>query len=227
MVMSKTMKHACPFTDEIVSYMYGEIGGTAELQFEAHLAACMVCTDEFAEASNARFSVYEWKKEIFDPLPTPRITVPYGENRAPSVISAAVEAIRTWADGLSVPLAVAAALAVFIGAGVVLYSYVGNRERQFAASPAVPDVQVPQAPIPEAPTVTAADTPSAPLPTAPSSRPWRATRYVPKNVSRPVRTYAIDRGPAPQNKKAPVLTAYQETEDNSLRLADLFDEAGG
>jgi len=31
----------------------------------------------------------------------------------------------------------------------------------------------------------------------------------------------------PQAQKAPALTAYQENDDQSLRLAELFDEVGG
>lgn len=225
--MSTSINKACPLTDEIVSYMYGEIAGAAELEFETHLADCMVCTDEFAEASNARFSVYEWKKEAFDPSPTPHIAVPYGENIKPSSVAALTAAIRTWAEAFGIPVAVAAGLAVSIAAGVVLYGYFGNAERRSEANVAISDVPVPQVVLPDAST-SPAEPPSEPVPlTVSSMRPERPVRRTPRELDRTVRSYAVDRRPAPQIRNVPVLTAYQETEDNSLRLADLFDEAGG
>jgi hypothetical protein len=227
--MSKNINKACPITDEIVSYMYGEIGGAAELEFETHLAGCMVCTDEFAEASNARFSVYEWKRDVFDPLSTPHVVVPYGENAVqPNYIAGLIAAVRAWTEGLGVPLAVAAGLALCIGAGVIVFSYFANAERQVATNVAVPAVVVPDAAVPPTEKRVIDEPSTAPVPvTISTTRPERAVRRVQKNVDRPVKSYAIDRNPAPQARKAPVLTAYQETDDNSLRLADLFDEVGG
>src|SRR5881275_1304390 len=100
--MLKNGKNECPLNHEIVSYIYGELGGGIELEFETNLADCIACTDEFAAVSNARFSVYEWQKEEFAHLPTPAIVIPYASigaeaGEAVSVIAA----VRAWLGSLS------------------------------------------------------------------------------------------------------------------------------
>ena len=66
----------CEFVEDIVAYMYGEMPAKEQDVFEAHIAECQTCIDEFAVVSDARFSVYEWQRSEFAPLETPTIRVP-------------------------------------------------------------------------------------------------------------------------------------------------------
>ena len=107
----------CGFADEIVSYIYDESGEVERRKFETHLAGCSTCTDEFAAISNARFSVFEWQKEEFAQLPTPKIVIPYAR-----------DAVRDQADSpgffaslgafLTFPRFAAAAGAIVLGVGL-------------------------------------------------------------------------------------------------------------
>jgi len=229
------MTSECPLTDEIVSYIYGEIEGRAGYDFEKHLAECTVCIDEFAAVCDPRFSVFEWKKEAFDPLPTPAFEVPYERLPAASELGF-MAAIKVWARGLSIPVAVAAALALFVGVGIIMFAMRENGE-SFAvnnARPVEPDTR----PVPRAPAVVAPLAPprsdrseseglsgSAVQPAPVSTLPRKRTERSRAVVAEKKPSNNIDN--VPQTRKAPALTAYQENDDESLRLAELFDEVGG
>ena len=231
----KNGKSTCPLTDEIVSYMYGEIGGKVESDFEMHLAACTACTDEFAAVADSRFSVFEWKKEAFDPLPTPLFDVPYQrETHANEIGFAAV--VKAWAQRFSIPVAVAAVLALFAGVGVIMF--------ETASEPSVsvrnvrPVVQPESEPESPAPALVAPEPPEprdvvqVKRPSRPAANPVRVSIVRPKTTDRS-RVIVSEKKPSkdlnsvPQSQKAPALTAYQENDDESLRLAELFDEVGG
>ena len=234
----------CPFADEIVSYIYDEITGTQRSMFETHLADCMVCTDEFAAVSNARFSVFEWRKEEFAHLPTPEIVIPYpvkkavGEENAPVGILAGV---RGWLSLVNFPVAVAAALLVTIGLGFLAITYLGGSDQQIAnievkdpTSPAnsqrviLPvqsgarvDIDVPKSQI-------ISDIPHS---RNGSDREIHPIKAVESRRVRMERQMTADRvrvqDPALKLRKAPALSNYDDNDDRSLRLADLFDEDGG
>lgn len=80
---------ACP-SDDLVAYLYDELNAAARDSFETHLADCRNCTDEFAELSFARLDVYEWHRDEFAPLATPRFDIPQAEN----------EAVVSWLDAV-------------------------------------------------------------------------------------------------------------------------------
>jgi len=131
----KNAKNNCPLTGEIVSYIYGELEGKAEFEFETHLADCTACTDEFAAVSESRYSVFEWKKEVFDPLPTPSFDVPYVHGPVP-VHSGVVAGIMAWLQSLGAPVAAAAALALVAAFGCL--SLRSAKSRNSPPSSAIP-----------------------------------------------------------------------------------------
>ena len=231
--MLKTSHNECPRADEILSYMYGEIVGAAEAEFEKHLTDCGLCTDEFAAVSNSRFSVYEWKKEAFDPLVTPEIRIPIGLSAAESPPGLAA-GVRAWLGSLSLPVFAAAAVAVCIGLGIVVFSLRGP-ERQ----PTVSRVDTPAVPVgidTGAPKPTVAPTPELVETGPPSSKPMpvRASATQPRRtakrrapVNNALTSTVVVTPKRIQLENAPALTALHENDDNSLRLADLFDEVGG
>lgn len=224
-------RKSCPFTDEIVSYIYGELGGEAESGFEEHLLECSICTDEFAAAANDRFSVYEWKREIFDPMPTPEFVIPFmhpavGQTSPVSFASA----VKAWVQGFSLPLAVAAAITVCFGLGALILSYVGKREPPVTSSLQIPAVETRDVEVPRTVAVETAQKDPAPAVRPRSSTALRSARLTRSygEVDKPAKTFAVDRAPIIQKAKVvPALNAYQEPDDDTLRLADLFDEVGG
>lgn len=72
-------KSSCLFGEELVSYIYGELPAVERHSFEAHLLNCFSCTAEFAELSISRLGVYEWQRDEFAPLETPRFAIPYAK----------------------------------------------------------------------------------------------------------------------------------------------------
>jgi anti-sigma factor RsiW len=226
--MRNRYENGCPLSDEIVSYVYGEIAADAEENFETHLAGCMVCTDEFAAVSEARYSMFEWKKEAFDPLATPEILIPY---RPPVAAVTWVTRMHAWAESLSIPVAVAA-LAVCVGIGFYLVGHNDNNEQSGASNVARPDSPAPSdlavTALPgqaEAPALNKIEPTLKPRVVSASQRKRVVRR--PDAAEKPSNSFAVAPRRATDVTKAPALTQYPDNDDNSLRLAELFDEVGG
>ncbi len=230
--MLDNCKNGCEFTDEIVAYMYDEISEPARSKFEQHLLDCTVCTDEFAGISNARFSVFEWRKEEFAHLPTPQIVIPYQEKSAG--FFAGLRDLLTL-SGWPAAATVAAGLIVSIGLGFAAMNYLGGAQEMAsnkAASITIPPVRLPEnnaqglqvdAPIKDTETVVATTADDRQI------RPVRAYAGTQRSKSttvsqRPNNT--VVRNPSAITAKAPALTNYDDADDKSLRLSDLFDDGG-
>lgn len=228
-------KKECPFTDEIVSYIYGEIDGAECAKFETHLADCTTCTDDFAAIANARFSVFEWRKEEFDALATPHIVIP---ELAKPTIASGVESgwfgslvgLLTFARS---PLAVAASILLCLGIGFIAVSYFGNTESSMVSNESgVPAVKIAEPEYVQAETVVGEDPdPSVDQPIRPTlvrsqRKPANLYRAVPADV----RQKTSNRGNenrSPRIAKKPVLNDFNDDSDDSLRLSALLDEVGG
>ncbi len=238
-------KQECRFKDDIVAYIYDEIGAAERGKFESHLALCTACTDEFAGISNARFSVFEWQKEEFAHLATPEIVIPYAAKPKTAEAVGFFVGLRDLLtlSGWPSAVMVAGAVVICIGLGFVAINYVGN-SAQVAENkkPVVSEQPVP--PVVAQSQQNAAivpDTPSHKEPNVNGTPVIASAKATPSREIRPVRaslnSQRIRFGksltastrtaePAPQQRKAPALTAYDEDDDKSLRLADLFDEGG-
>lgn len=232
--MKNGKNNMCPLTAEIVSYMYGELRGPAEYDFETHLADCTDCTDEFAAVSESRYSVFEWRKEVFDPLPTPLFAIPNGLQ--PSKAEAGFMAgVVAWMQTLSAPVAVAAAIFVVAGVWLIVFT-LGKKQEPSVATGNTPQLVQPET---KPNVVSPAQDHQLPpdlveikSPSRKAVKPVAVSAIQPRRVVRP-RAMIAEKTPAenltvaPSLQKAPALTAYQENEDRSLRLAELFDEVGG
>jgi anti-sigma factor RsiW len=233
--MLKNGKKECGFADDVVAYLYDELAQSERSQFESHLAGCRTCTDEFAGISNARFSVFEWQREEFGPLPTPEIVIPY---ETKPVVAAASDGWFARLRGLvtlfrwSTASVVAAILVVCIGVGFLAFNYVSSGSQRVG-------VEVPVA-IQEKPEQTA--TAEVIFPKTPNTTVGASN----ERELRPVRASIKDRKPPmpkslkanfqkPQNiptnrmadqAKKPVLSTPDDDDDRSLRLADLVDDGG-
>ena len=231
----------CEFESEIVSYIYDELATSERAKFESHLAGCAICTDEFAGISNARFSVFEWQREVFAPLKTPEILVPY---ERPVKTGAAAEN-EGWFAGLRASLfgwpglaGAAAALLVTFGAAYLAFNYkpVGEQPTAGIDPPAVikeTPASLPKNNVTERQPSTDTPKPEVAVTNTPPTKEYKVVRA--SNVDRKPKQIknltAESLPPANVNKdvpkqKAPALSTLEEDDEGSLRLADLFDEGG-
>lgn len=241
-MLNNANSNNCGYADEILSYIYDEIGGAERLEFETHLAGCTPCTDEFAEISHARFSVFEWRKEEFAHLSTPDIVIPYiakarvvEENESVGFLAGlrGLLGIASW------PVAVAASLLICLGIGFVAMNYFDNSGEQIAANVNVPVVASPivnSVPVQNPPTITKVEDPEIRVTNSPKVvttpheirpikvveiRQPRTDRHMTAETQRPYNNISQP------NREAPVLNNYDDSDDKSLRLSDLFDEEVG
>lgn len=229
--MSTNGHKTCPFTEEIVSYIYGEIDGTDRNGFETHIADCVTCTDDFAAISNARFSVFEWRKEEFDQLATPSFVIP-------ELAKSALVSESGWFAGLAAllsfarsPMAAAAALLVCLGVGLITLAYFRSSESLIATNtdvkvPAIEETEKklvadPPDTIAQPDDVIKPTTASVPKKQTSSDKRVRTTEVKPSVNNSPRRLSS------PQTARKPVLNDFNEETDTSLRLSDLLDEVGG
>ena len=239
--MNNDNKSNCGFEAQIVSYIYDEATEPERRKFESHLIACTTCTDEFAEISNARFSVFEWQKEEFSPLLTPQIVIPYAD-RKPITEGAAAgwfEGMRGIFSGFGIPVTVAAALLIFLGIGFTAITLVRGTSDQIAANVVV---EQPEKAQPVLKNETALKETETNRTLADSAMPLTVkTDPSIRSPARPVKAVVESKRPSIprqltaetvknkniQVRKAPALSNFDEADDRSLRLADLFDEEIG
>ncbi|MDI1241034.1 MAG: zf-HC2 domain-containing protein [bacterium] len=211
--------NSCSHGGDMLAYLYSEMAGEEREVFEVHLADCGTCIDDFAELSQSRYPVYEWKRTQFDPLPTPRVVIPF---ETPGSISLLDQIRRAFSfrptlafGGLG-----AAMITVVIAGYLILSSTSGDtevaREVEPSASPTRALV------VPSTPSVDATT----------QERIEVAVRNERPTV---VRASTSAKSPAPKPKSArqpkrddsiPVMSSIEEEDDDSLRLADIFEEIG-
>jgi len=226
MEIERSQIERCAVAEEIVAYLYAEMSGAKRDAFENHLVDCAACIDEFAEMSHARYSVYEWQREEFAPLATPRFKIPYDSER------------QGFFDGLTDLLSIrwvvpTVAMAVIVVA--VTVGLLGSAGTQLPNPPALAEAKVGEATVPTVSSPTVAQAGTQDLKTAIDVRLIKsaAKRTAP---ARPVRTVnAKSTVPLPRDTvravaaasvRAPVLSSEVEVADRSLRLSDIFDSEG-
>jgi anti-sigma factor RsiW len=224
----------CEFGEDIVSYIYDEMPAAARGAFEKHLAACHACTSEFAGISDARLSMVEWQREQFAKMPKPEIVIPYPA-RSEVVGAGFVDSLRgllSWAT--IVPLT--AALLIALGVGYILFVR--------PSEPKTVAVETPPIDKPAAATHRPVISTTEVAAVAPKSEPTAKTKLI-KAVTvkraQPLMRSFVAKTVAPRLKlgndvattltpssrrKAPALSGYEDEDDTSLRLSDIFEELG-
>jgi len=232
----------CGLSDDIVAYIYDELSESERTSFETHLVDCTDCTDEFAGISDARFAMFEWHKEEFVPLSTPEMVIPYPAERK-AVFAGIFSGIRglLTLSGWPSAVAVAAGIILAIGLGFVLFDAVRITPQVAEVKPAVSEkpkaATVLEPEEPDAEVAKNAITPKArntdPEPVPVTAKAADKDLKAVKSVMRDRRprfaktlTASTKAMPTPITRKPPALTAFEDEDDNSLRLADLFDEGG-
>jgi hypothetical protein len=216
----------CSHGGDSLAYLYDEMAVVEREKFEVHLADCTTCIDDFAELSQSRYPVFEWKHMEFDPLPTPRVVIP---SEAASV---------SWFDKLRASFALRPAFAfgslaaIAVVASLAALVLIGGSTGIMEVAGVVP-TPAPVMPSPEN-TVQPSDRAMQPVPVvneqAPGIRRDGGTKVVkastsaskpPAHSARPKATQQAKR-----NEPLPALNSTDENEDDSLRLADIFEEIG-
>jgi len=229
-------KIECESVDEIVSYIYDEMSDANRAKFEKHLARCAVCMDEFAVMADTRFSLVEWHNEDFRHLPTPEIVIPYEPKKYSVEQTRSVrlwDGIRTLLAHASLPVMASAGLVICLGLSLLALNYIDRSDKPVASNaaiitpPVTPEKET-QVSVNEEPKGRDVAVASAVKTGNYDIRPVKAVVHRRSHVVK--QTYARNlstQDPTPTIKDTPVLSSYEENDDNSLRLAELFDEVGG
>lgn len=99
MLDSNFQNKSCGFGEDLVSYLYDEIGKNEKTKFEKHLSSCQTCEKELASFGFVRSSINAWKAEDFANISLPKIEIEYDEIETPSQV---VETVKTgWFEGLA------------------------------------------------------------------------------------------------------------------------------
>ena len=215
--MERVDETLCTQGSDMLAYLYDEMPLADRDRFELHLADCGTCIDDFAELSQSRYPIYEWKQFEFDRLPTPRVDIPYGE------------ATVSWFDRFRAAFAFNPAYA-FGGIGAVLLAGFMTSYFLFSGSN-VDEIAMDAQPSPSplvastiAPLPTTVDQATKSSATAPPSKPKVVSASMPtRTASKPVKTKATAPTPKKSNR-VPVYSTTEDEEDDSLRLADIFAE---
>ncbi len=223
---------SCSSSEDLVAYLYDEMNAAARPAFEDHLSACDACTGEFAELSLARLGVYEWHRDEFASLATPRVVIPYHE---PIKVS--------WLDGVRAFFASHASMAaaggafaiVAVVAGVFYVSTLRDAEVVYV-EPITPQVE--KAAAGPTPAVDRRPAPSASSDIVDAEedveKPSVVKASSASDAPKPVRAKSVSpavRRPAPnqpvqtrRTAPAPRLNDFDDEDDNTLRLGDLLAE---
>jgi hypothetical protein len=222
------------FNGELVtSYIYGEMTAPAITEFEDHLLNCDQCQTSFADLSEARLSVFEWNKLEFEPLVTPEISIAYKRKSRIREIWESIVVPHRW----SAAAASFATIAVVLGAGFFLISgpensgeiAASNQSEIQAASITKTErskpLGVPMAPIEQS----AANGGSNERTTSEiinistkESHPQPAKQNITGKRSPSKVINTLPQTSVGENRSMR-LNNFEELEDNSPRLSDLFD----
>jgi hypothetical protein len=244
----------CGFAEQLVSHLYGEADAVEKAAFEAHLASCSGCADELAAFAGVHFSINDWKQREFAALETPVIEIPYEKtpNGQPvsevkgSWLSALRDLFSLSPRGLSLAAASAAVFAVTVGLALFVLNSKNDNDiagtnknsKAVVTTPTVENTPVPAnvngnqtgSPDKESKPLTV---PKAPLPELAVEPNPKNNRAV-KTATNPRPAQKADNPNTPKNNNVkrnnknnnetapPVIP--DEDEDDSLRLAELFEE---
>jgi len=237
---------------ELVSYIYGELDERSRNAFESHLSECVECAMELSAFADARLGLIEWRRADFDHLATPELVIreaapirTVAEPKKVGFFAGLTEAI------FSLPLFAKTGVAlasVAILAGLIYFVTNSRNERSATGGGTPPSVTAQPDQEPFKPAVAPNDRDKEVAKTGVDAKVdvngnSRVITGTPAMNKRPTRILAtnhkINRGSLQlatnavnSNKmrkgltKAPRLNTFDEDEDKTLRLADLFAEIG-
>lgn len=235
----------CDQAETLVSYLYGEIGASASTAFQSHLENCAECSAELTSFGAVRSQMAEWRQEEFAPMSAPAIQLPKrevfitDENKV-SRLDSMLDSIRAFlTPQVAIGAAGFAAILVFAGLLFAVWSSRSNDADVLASNQPKQEQKA-------APTNTAqnileeniADKDSK-EDSKPEAAPKKVADLAPvkQNTKREFTSAPVRRSAPSQKLKDSQRVAtkqkietlpqiyHDEEVDDSLRLADLFDEA--
>ncbi len=229
---AKIHNASCSSSEESVAYLYDELSAEARTSFETHLAECDKCTGEFADLSFARLNVYEWHRDEFAEMATPRIVVPY----AGAAKISWVDSVRAFfaspgqwaAAGSFAVIAVAFGVWMVLPTGTEVASVSVPQPGFSTEKPVSANIEEPRAA-----NVVAVDkgsTDSEGQHPADEAVENRAIKTTPPKVVKAPATRAVKtsrnelKAVQATQKTAPRLNDFEDEDDNTLRLGDLLAE---
>ena len=251
--MLNNHKNSCQFAEQIVFYLYDEFEAKEKLIFEAHLKDCRICADEYAGFGFVRSSVLEWRDADFSTLAAPTFAIPANdiENFSPVLSTESrswFDQIRQMFS-FSPALAATALAVAIVGVGIAFFAFNFLGRKEIAEQPKEKDlVRATVSPTIE---TTKKIANSADKIAETYLPPTSDTTNLPKEAKR-VKTIESEKAVvkvstgAPRNnltntavapketpdkklspvkkQRVPNLNELDEDEDETIRLADLFDE---
>ncbi len=226
----------CANDGDLMAYLYNEMPSDSRTQFEGHLAECESCIDAFAELADSRYSVYEWQQIEFVPLETPVFEIPYAPATSRSSWITSLKEAFTLRPQMAFARAFGALLVTMVIGYVMLSSgsdtidvATGSKVEEPASAAVVTEIETAVssdlALSDELKTETFAVEDQEPQ-SIPVRQPESASRSV--RETRPaqrVRVQPAERvTPVNATQTAPRLNDFADVADDSLRLADLFDD---
>ena len=218
--------NSCLFGEELVAYIYDELPASGRETFERHLLGCSGCTAELADISLSRLGVYEWHRDEFLPLETPQFVIPYVPKAIPAASASWIETFRGF---LASPMRLATAGGAF---ALVVFAVVFGVSNFSGPSNQITRAEENAAPAPQVVSGTAlpssigavAVKKEVEVESSVSKREFKSPvseqriRPVQAKATKPVKRATV---PATSAQSVPRLGNFVETEDTSLRLADL------
>lgn len=240
--MNTNHKHqadfSCDFAETLVAVLYGEASPGEQQAFERHIVDCRSCRAESAAFGMVRSSLGEWRETVFANLETPEIVLP----APPKVVHRQIEksgwlaALRDFLQpsgniwqssaGVYAAITICAALLAVFG-----YNFVNqSNNNSVVVSPVAVNTPLPS---PGAASVKDLDNEVAVVP--PQERKENRNNIAPTPPSKrlPAQRPAseAERKPASKQRTVPRKSKTEddalpldEMDDDSIRLADLFDE---
>lgn len=240
----------CANAELLISYLYDETSQTEKIVFETHLKDCAACSEELKEFNFARTAVQDWRVADFDSLPTPIFEIP-----AQTIVQSTAEKSASWFNNLKLifsfkPALAMSALVVLIalfGIAAFVFNFKTEdnslaeniKDKELTKTTVSPTVEKKNENKAEeiASKVESNESKStiAPVKTVEKNSPTvkSATVKVSNQNTKNISIKAVQNDTKkPLNKNiapksdVPQMVEADDEEDDSIRLADLFDEIG-
>lgn len=219
-MMAKEIDNLCAHADDLLAYLYNEMVQADRDGFELHLADCTACIDDFAELSQSRYPVYEWKQLEFETLVTPVIVLPvasvswFGKARAAFSFSPGYSIAAAGFGAILFAVAVGYAVFVQESPDRDSIAVVEKIDPDTAATPQRIPALEPIAAVKNTDDVVTPRSATTQRQIEPVKSIERKGKNEPEKVTQPPKKITA----------VPVMSRLDEEEDDSLRLADLFDD---
>jgi anti-sigma factor RsiW len=143
MFANNNHKNSCDFSDQIVAFVYDEIGNSERNIFEKHIETCASCAKDVASFSEAHLLVRAWRDDEFASLASSEIALPTSITNSGTGINLWFERIASLIaiSPTRIAFASAVVLALFF-AGIFFVAVNRDDQRHIAANVGQPSASV-------------------------------------------------------------------------------------